>query len=147
MIAKPFRPAVQLRTGDGGTVWVRMTARAVRDGDEEYWEGIVEDITDQRRTEEAERRAETLRAVAELADATAHEINNLLSVITGRLELIRRHLDPAQHPRLEQALAASKRIADIIAHRGRITRMETHPGSAVSPMLDLRRSSTPLEES
>jgi signal transduction histidine kinase len=123
-----------------------MNARAVRDGDEEYWEGIIEDITGQRRTEEAERRSETLRAVAELANAAAHEINNPLSVITARLELIRRHVDPAQHPRLDQALEASKRIADIIAHMGRITRMETHPDSAVSPMLDLRRSGAPPEE-
>ncbi len=142
-VAQDFR--AQLRTGDGGTVWVRMTARAVRDGDEKYWEGIVEDITDQRRTEEAERRAATLRAVAELANAAAHEINNPLSVITARLELIRRHVDPAQHPRLEQALEASKRIADIIAHMGRITRMETQADSGVSPMLDLRRSGAPPE--
>ena len=47
-VARDFR--AQLRTGDGGTVWVRMNARAVRDGDEEYWEGIIEDITGQQRT-------------------------------------------------------------------------------------------------
>lgn len=142
-VARDFR--AQLRTGDGGTVWVRMNARAVRDGDEEYWEGVIEDITGQRRAEDAERHSETLRAVAELANAAAHEINNPLSVITARLELIRRHVDPSQHPRLEQALEASKRIADIIAHMGRITRMETQADSGVSPMLDLRRSSAPPE--
>jgi len=143
-VARDFR--AQLRTGDGGTVWVRMNARAVRDGDEEYWEGVIEDITGQQRAEDAERHSDTLRAVAELANAAAHEINNPLSVITARLELIRRHVDPAQHPRLDQAVEAAKRIAEIIAHMGRITRMETHPGSAVSPMLDLRRSSAPPEQ-
>lgn len=125
-----------------GVVWVRMNARAVRDGDEEYWE----DITGQQRAEDAERRSDTPRAGAALANAAAHEINNPLSVITGRLELIRQHLDPAQHARLDQALEASKRIADIIAHMGHITRMETHADSAVSPMLDLRRSSAPPEQ-
>jgi signal transduction histidine kinase len=122
-----------------------MNARALRDGGEEYWEGVIEDITDQRRVEEAERRAETLRAVAELANAAAHEINNPLAVITGRLELIRRHVDPAHHSRLDQALEASRRIADIIAHMGRITRVETQSDSKVSPILDLRRSSEPPE--
>jgi signal transduction histidine kinase len=120
-----------------------MNARAVREGGEEYWEGMIEDITDQRRVEEAERRAETLRVVAELANAAAHEINNPLAVITGRLELIRRHVDPTQHSRLDQALEASRRIADIIAHMGRLTGVETHSDSKVSPMLDLRRASDP----
>ena len=84
----------ELRTHDGGTVWVRLNARLVRDGEHEYWEGTLEDITSQRRADEAERRAETLRAVAQLANAAAHEINNPLAVIVGRLELLRR--DPTR---------------------------------------------------
>ena len=138
-VTRDFR--AELRAGDGGVVWARMNARVVRDGGEEYWEGVIEDMTDQRRVDEAERRAETLRVVAELANAAAHEINNPLAVITGRLELLRRHVDPAQHSRLDQALEAARRITDIIAHMGRITRVESHGDSKVSPMLDLRRSS------
>ena len=129
----------ELRTGDGGTVWVRLRSRAMRDGEQEYWEGVLEDITDRRRAEDAERRAEALRAVALLANAAAHEINNPLVVITGRLELLRRHIaDPEALARFEPALAACRRIADIIAHMGRLTRLETIDG--VSPMLDLRAS-------
>src|SRR5499426_3446442 len=33
---------VELRTYDGGTLWVRMNARALREGDHEYWEGTLE---------------------------------------------------------------------------------------------------------
>src|SRR4029453_8173799 len=83
---------VELRTSDGGTVWVRMNARVLRDGEREFWEGTIEDVTNQRRADEAERRAETLRAVAKLANAAGHEINNPLAVIVGRLELLRRDL-------------------------------------------------------
>ena len=62
-------------------------------------------------------------------------------MITGRLELLRRHLaTPEQQARFDQALVAAKRIAEIIAHMGQITRLETQPGAEVSPMLDLRRS-------
>ena len=81
--------------------------------------------------------------MAKLANAAAHEINNPLAVITGRLELLRRHLaTPEQQARFDQALVAAKRIAEIIAHMGQITRLETQPGTEVSPILDLRRSGT-----
>jgi PAS domain S-box-containing protein len=132
---------VELRTNEGGTVWVRMNARALRHGDNEYWEGTLEDITNQRRAEEAERKAETLRAVAQLANAAAHEINNPLSVIVGRLELLRRDLTPGAAGRLVQVVEASRQIAKIIAHMGRLTRLETLDDLPVSPMLDLRGSS------
>ena len=85
----------ELRTHDGGTVWVRLNARSVCDGDREYWEGAVEDITDQR----------------------------------GRLVPI---------------VEASKQIARIITHMGRLTRLEPLDDLPASPMLDLRRSSEPL---
>jgi PAS domain S-box-containing protein len=131
---------VELRTNDGGTVWVRMNTRALRDGAREYWEGTIEDITNQRRADEAERRAETLRAVAQLANAAAHEINNPLAVIVGRLELLRRDLPPEQQGKLAPIVEASKQIARIITHMGRLTRLETLDDLPASPMLDLRRS-------
>jgi PAS domain S-box-containing protein len=134
----------ELRTHDGGTVWARLNARVVRNGEHEYWEGTIEDITNQRRADEAERRAETLRAVAQLANAAAHEINNPLAVIVGRLELLRRDLTTDQRGRLAPIIEASKQIARIITHMGRLTRLETLDDLPASPMLDLRRSSEPL---
>src|SRR5262245_1238607 len=134
---------VELRTYDGGTLWVRMNARALREGDREYWEGTLEDITNQRRAVEAERRAETLRAVAQLANAAAHEINNPLAVIVGRLELLRRDLTPEQQAKLNPIVESSRQIAKIITHMGRMTRLETLDDLPASPMLDLRRSSEP----
>jgi PAS domain S-box-containing protein len=136
----------ELRTNDGGTVWVRLNSRVIRDGADEYWEGTIEDITNQRRADEAERRAETLRAVAQLANAAAHEINNPLAVIVGRLELLRRDLTPDQRNRLAPIVEASKQIARIITHMGRLTRLETLHDLPASPMLDLRRSSEPLSK-
>src|SRR5206468_5324514 len=132
---------VELRTNDGSTVWVRMNARALRDGAHDYWEGTVEDITDQRRADDAERRAETLRAVAQLANAAAHEINNPLAVIVGRLELLRRDLTADQQAKLNPIVEPSRQIARIITHMGRLTRLETLDDLPASPMPDLRRSS------
>ena len=47
--------------GDGGRVWLSMSARIVRDGAgaARYYEGTVQDVTERRRAEEALRRAET----------------------------------------------------------------------------------------
>jgi len=140
-VARDFQ--VELRTNEGGTVWVRMNVRAIRDGAAECWEGTIEDITDQRRADHAERRAETLRAVTQLANAAAHEINNPLAVIVGRLELLRRDLTPELQAKLNPIVESSRQIAKIITHMGRITRVQTLDDMPASPMLDLRRSSEP----
>ncbi|HEX9820623.1 MAG TPA: PAS domain S-box protein [Methylomirabilota bacterium] len=139
----------QLRRADGTPLWARMWVRATSEDGQLVYEGVLEDITDRRRAEAAERQAETLRYVAHLANAAAHEINNPLAVITGRLELVRRRL--AGHDetlaKMDAALVAARRIADIIAHMGRITRLELHgQTSNVPPMLDIPGSSPPAPD-
>ena len=133
----------QLRRVDGSTLWARMQVRATVDDGRMVFEGVMEDVSDRRRLEEAERQAEALRYVAHLANAAAHEINNPLSVITARLELLRRRLtEPADGAKLDAAIESVRRIADIIAHMGRITRLEVHGGTPnIPPMLDIRKSS------
>jgi len=143
-VARDFQ--VELRTNEGGTVWVRMNVRAIVDNAGECWEGTIEDITDQRRADEAEGRAETLRAVAQLANAAAHEINNPLAVIVGRLELLRRDLTPELQAKLNPIVESSRQIAKIITHLGRMTRLQTLDDMPASPMLDLRRSSEPTSK-
>jgi PAS domain S-box-containing protein len=134
----------QLRRADGTPLWARMQVRAGIEEGQHVWEGVLEDVTDRRRAEAAERQAEALRYVAQLANAAAHEINNPLSVITGRLELVRRRLAGQEDmvARMDAALEAAGRIAEIIAHMGRITRLQVQgAGSAsVPPMLDIRGS-------
>ena len=105
--------ALEMRTGDGGTVWVRINSRSVRESDTDYYEGILEDIRQQRRAEDAE----ALRAVAKLANAASH-----------------------QQARFDQALVAAKRI-DVSAHMGRSlgSRLSLHRGLTDAR---LRRSGT-----
>jgi GAF domain-containing protein len=91
----------------------------------------------------AERRAEALRAVTQLANAAGHEINNPLTVILGRLELLAPLADdPELRRKLEAALGAAHRIRDIVERMMRITRLETLdlPGH-LPPTLDIQRSS------
>jgi K+-sensing histidine kinase KdpD len=102
-----------------------------------------EDITERRRAEEAERKAEALRSVARLAVAAAHEINNPLAAIRGNLELLGRQVGAeVARTRLQPAFDAVDRIRTIVASMGNITELRVAERWPTLPeMLDLRRSS------
>jgi PAS domain S-box-containing protein len=133
------------RRADASAVTVLVNIAAVEDPVEGHiLDGIIIDITDRDRLAAVEREAETLRAVARLANGAAHEINNPLAVIVGHLTILEQRLgsDPAIRQRLEKARAACTRISEMIANMRQITRLELRqeaPG--LPPIIDLRRSS------
>jgi PAS domain S-box-containing protein len=86
---------------DGSTLWVRLSAQAVRNGSGAmaYYEGLVEDLTERKQTEEALKIAEgrllqaaKLEAVGRLAGGVAHDFNNQLGVIMGYSDLMAKRL-------------------------------------------------------
>jgi signal transduction histidine kinase len=102
------------------------------------------DVVNGHAAEAARRDAAQLRAVASLARAAAHEINNPLTVIVGSLELLQRRLTAeGQESRwIDRAVDAAQRIRDIIGRMTNITRVQASgdfPG--VPAMLDIHRSS------
>ncbi|HUP37517.1 MAG TPA: PAS domain S-box protein [Candidatus Limnocylindria bacterium] len=132
---------------DGSRFWVAATATVV-----EWEEGPATlvsfvDISERLRREAAEREAESLRSVAKLANAAAHEINNPLTVVGGNLQLLRERLrdrpDLARY--FERGERGVRQIAAMISHMTRITRLTPLSGveTAGVPTLDLRRSSEP----
>ena len=143
--------AFRLRRADGSAISVLVNLAAVEtDGGEIVLEGIIVDITDRERMAEALREAEALRAVARLANGASHEINNPLAVIMGHVDLLERKYggDPETVQRLDRARSACRRIADMIAHMGRITRLEDIETSGnLPPIMDLRRSGAPERKS
>jgi PAS domain S-box-containing protein len=134
------------RRADGTPIAVLVNVAATPDPDAGVvLEGIIVDITDRERAAAAEAEADTLRVVAKLANAAAHEINNPLAVILAHLDLLAKgHAGDAESmQRVDRARVACRRIAEMIVHMGRITRLEVAEQSDnLPPILDLRRSSS-----
>jgi PAS domain S-box-containing protein len=131
---------------DGEPVTVLASISAVREQAGTVLEGFVVDITDRKRVEAAERETEALRSVTRLAITAAHEINNPMAVILGRLELLARRLpdDAAALAAIDKASAAGQRINEIITNMSRISRLTvTTLAPGLPEIIDLWRSSEP----
>src|SRR5439155_702551 len=143
------RRALLIGAAVGGLAVVLITAsaatrRIVNHHGRRYEIVIYRESAEREAAETAQREAADLRAVALLASAAAHEINNPLTVVVGSLELLSRHVGADNQERrwLDRANAAARRIRDIVARMTRITRIErseARPG--LPPMLDIHKSS------
>jgi PAS domain S-box-containing protein len=133
---------LQLRRADGEPRWIVATAARVED-EPGIWriEGQLLDLTERKRSEDAQR--EALRSVAALARATAHEILNPLTPLLGQLALMAREVeDPAQRRKLEVAIRNAEAVREIVRRMLNITQLQfERRGDGVDARLDIRRSS------
>jgi two-component system cell cycle sensor histidine kinase/response regulator CckA len=81
---------VEWKRKDGRPFTIRCAAHVVkdRDGNLEYLEGFVEDISDRRAMELQLRQGQKMEAIGRLAGGIAHDFNNLLGVIIGYSDLL-----------------------------------------------------------
>lgn len=127
-------------------IWTYSNVRGQDGSGEAYVLGHAQDITDLKRSDARALEAEALRSVAQLALATAHEINNPLTVIIGSLQLLlaRGQISPETAHSLERVIRAAEQIRDTVRNMSRITRLELSRQSPTLPdVLDLRKSSAP----
>jgi len=125
-------------------IWSYSNVRCQDPGGPPYVLGHAHDITDIKRSDARAGEAEALRSVAQLALATAHEINNPLTVIIASLQLMtsRGQVPPEAAAYVERAIRAGEQIRDIVRNMSRITRLElSRQAPQLPPVLDLRKSS------
>ena len=121
-----FAMELQWQKLDGTPLWVRESARVVRDrqGRVRYYEGVAEDITEKKRVEEEQKsinaklqQAQRMESIGALAGGIAHDFNNILSAIIGYTEIALFHefseSSPARQS-LEQVLVAGKRAKNLV---------------------------------
>jgi PAS domain S-box-containing protein len=134
---------VVTREGDE-RIWSYSNVRGREPGGADYVLGHAHDITDIKRSDARAGEAEALRSVGQLALATAHEINNPLTVIIASLQLMvtRGQVPEPATGYVQRAIKSAEQIRDIVRNMSRITRLElSRQSPQLPPVLDLTKSS------
>jgi len=83
-------------------------------GDAQYAAVVIRDATQRRELQDRLRHAETMEAIGTMAGGLAHDVNNLLSGVTGSLTALTNDLaDPKQSERIAAALKSCRRAAGL----------------------------------
>ncbi len=103
---------------DGSVRWVRNTPvpRRDRQGRLVSYDGLIADITEEKRLEVELRHAQKMEAIGQLAGGIAHDFNNILTGIIGYGNLLKRRLDKGAPPGDEV-----DRVLDLAAKAARLT--------------------------
>jgi len=140
----------EIMNREGERVPVALSAAVLyEDGREVGTVGIFIDLRERLKIEQrlatAQQRLEVTAKqalLAELAGATAHELNQPLTAILGNLELLARKIDPkdALQRQVDTMRAEAQRMAEIVKRIGQITRYETKAYVGETSILDLDRA-------
>jgi PAS domain S-box-containing protein len=130
---------------DGTVVWSELSFAAVRDpdGGYEYGLGVSVDVTDRKRLEEHLLQAHKLEAVGQMAGGVAHDFNNILTAILGKLALIDLPPGDPNRPHLVAVERAAARAADLTgkllgyARKNQLVSAAVHPGDAFAEAVGL----------
>lgn len=115
-----------LKKKDGNPFIASVSAVAVRDenGEVQYYDGIIEDITKRKQLEEERRRLEEqiqearrMESLGVLAGGIAHDFNNLLTSVLGNADLALMKLSSVSpaYDSVEKIIISARRAADLVS--------------------------------
>ncbi len=104
---------VTWKRADGSPIRIVLHGRRIRDAEGRFslFEGVAQDVTDQRRMEEIAARSSRMEALGRLAGGVAHDFNNLLMVIQAGIDMLRAHVPSTEMRWLDDMDAAAERAA------------------------------------
>jgi len=120
---------------DGRVVWLRERARAVSDseGRPSRLIGVTIDVTERRMLEEQITQAERVEAVSKLASRLAHDLNNMLMIVTGYGEELLNGLPQGSALRadVQEVLTATERMTGLTSQLLSFARRQAAPAGTV----------------
>jgi len=117
MLAAPragHRQECRIRRADGETVWLGMTASALRDGHQQVIGATVifTDLTEIKRLQDQVEMKKHLALMGEMSAWVAHEFRNYMGTIFGFSKILSKQVG-AEHPGQESVVAIHKEIVDM----------------------------------
>jgi PAS domain S-box-containing protein len=111
---------VTFRKKDGTEIdcLLNTTIRRANDGSILAYQGIIRDMTEQKKLEAQLRQSQKMEAIGTMAGGIAHDFNNILGIIIGNTELALGDV-PERNPAkgcLEEIRSASLRAKDVVRH-------------------------------
>lgn len=124
---------VEFYRKDRSKIWALLSIRPNFNEDNEllYIDGILRDITGQRKLEEQLRQSQKMEVIGTLAGGLAHDFNNVLCGILGTASLLRIQLAKGKEfskeqlcDKLDTVIEQSNRAADVVAQLMIISRQQ-----------------------
>jgi two-component system cell cycle sensor histidine kinase/response regulator CckA len=122
-------------TADGRVLWLRESAQLLTDahGRPRYLTGTTMDVTERRLLQDQLVQAERVQAISKLAGRMAHDLNNILMIVTGLSDELMSGL-PENSPiraDLSAIINATGRITELAANLLAFTRRPASAASAI----------------
>ena len=97
---------------DGSALWANVSVSIVSDPEDQatYLVHLIEDITGKRELEAQLHHLQRIELAAQLGSGLAHDLNNVLTVLRGQLELLQEEMEP--DPNSARRLAAAQHAVD-----------------------------------